>query len=51
MSQFVRLVGAALVLVVTIRVLDWYLAPVLPFLITLFTLTIIARVALGRRSL
>ena len=51
MTRLLRLLGAAVLFVVAIRVLDWYLAPALPFLLTLFMLILVLYLALGRPRL
>jgi hypothetical protein len=48
-NRFLRLLGAAVLLVLAVRVLDWLLAPALPLLETLFVLTLVAYIVLGRR--
>ena len=49
MNRYLRLLGAGVLVVVAIRVLDWLLAPALPLLETLFVLALVAYVVLGRR--
>ena len=51
MTKLLRLLGAAVLFVVAIRILDWFLTPALPLLVMLFTMTFLAYVALGRRGL
>jgi hypothetical protein len=50
-TKLLRLLGAAVLVVITIRILDWYLAPALPLLITLFFLVLVLYVALGQPRL
>ena len=52
MSRVLRLLGAAVLVVMAIRILDWLLAPVLPLLMSLLVMTLVAYVVLsGRRGL
>jgi hypothetical protein len=52
MNKALRLAGAAVVVVLAIRVLDLLLAPALPLLITLFVLGLIVYIGVvGRRGL
>jgi uncharacterized membrane protein len=51
-TKLVRLLGAAVLVVLAIRILDWLLAPVLPLLVSLLVMTLVAYVVLsGRRGL
>jgi hypothetical protein len=51
MTGLLRWLGSAVLIVVAIRVLDWFLAPALPLLVLLFMMTLTARVLFGRRGL
>jgi hypothetical protein len=51
MTRLVRLLGAAVVVVMAIRVLDWILAPALPLLVLLFVMALEAYVVMGCREL
>ena len=52
MTKLLRLLGTAVLVVMTIRVLDWILTPLLPLLTALFVMTLVAYVVLsGRRGL
>jgi hypothetical protein len=51
MTRLVRLLGAAVVVVMAIRVLDWILAPALPLLVMLFVMALVAYVVMGWREL
>jgi hypothetical protein len=50
-TKLLRLLATAVLVLVTIRILDWYLAPILPLLLTLFMLTLVLYIALGRPRL
>jgi hypothetical protein len=51
MTRMVRLLGAAVAVVVAIHVLDWILAPALPLLVVLFVMALVAYVVMGWRDL
>lgn len=52
MNKALRLLGAAVLVLVVIRVLAWLLAPALPLLVALLIIGVIARLAIsGRRGL
>jgi hypothetical protein len=51
MTRLVRLLGAAVAVVMAIRVLDWILAPALPLLVTLFAMALVVYVVMGWREL
>jgi len=51
-NKALRLLGAAVLVLVVIRVLAWLLAPALPLLVALLIIGVIARLAIsGRRGL
>ena len=51
MTTLLRLSGAAVGVVLAIRVLDWLLTPALPLLVTLLVVVLVARLVWGRRDL
>ncbi len=51
LRRLLRLLGAALLLVIGIRILDWLMMPATPLLLTLIMLALIAYFLVGRRSL
>ena len=51
-KKVLRLTGSAVLVLVAIRILDWLLAPALPFLMTLFVMVLVTYVVVsGRRGL
>lgn len=50
-TKFLRLTGAAIGVVIAVRLLDLLLAPALPLLVMLLLLTVVFYVLLGRRGL
>jgi hypothetical protein len=50
-TKLVRLLGAGVLVVVVISILDLLFAPVFPLLVTLLTLTGVAYIVFGRRGL